>query len=322
MGDVGAGKDSPGSEMIIAAVDKEDPRPVWVNGWGGVNNVAQAVWKVQNTRSATELAEFLSKLRVFDILGQDDAGAWLAKNFPDLFYIRATGVYGWQPSDDYLRTHIQSHGPLGAVYPNRKWATEGDTPAFMHVYPNGLNDPDQIDQGGWGGRFSFTKKTNIRSMSGVKTETRFDPYTMYGNTSDGADAIKRWNAGYNNDFEARMDWSITSNYSEANHHPIAVLNNDTTRHVLEISASAGSNVALSAAGSSDPDNNSLTYKWSYYKEPGSYSGSVNVQNSASASATVAIPSNAGGKTIHIILELHDNGSPNLYAYRRAIINVK
>ena len=145
---------------------------------------------------------------------------------------------------------------------------------------------------------------------------------MYGNTSDGADAIKRWNAGYNNDFEARMDWSITSNYSEANHHPIAVLNNDTTRHVLEISASAGSNVALSAAGSSDPDNNSLTYKWSYYKEPGSYSGSVNVQNSASASATVAIPSNAGGKTIHIILELHDNGSPNLYAYRRAIINVK
>jgi hypothetical protein len=37
---------------------------------------------------------------------------------------------------------------------------------------------------------------------------------------------------------------------------------------------------------------------------------------------VAIPSNARGKNIHIILELHDNGSPNLYAYRRVIINVK
>ena len=99
MSDVGAGKDSPGSELIIAAVDKDDPRPVWVGGWGGVNNVAQAIWKVRETRSAAELDEFLSKLRVFDILGQDDAGAWIAKNFPDLFYIRATGVYGWQPSE-------------------------------------------------------------------------------------------------------------------------------------------------------------------------------------------------------------------------------
>ncbi len=324
MGDVGAGKDSPGSEMIIAAVDKDDPRPVWVGGWGGVNNVAQAVWKVQNTRSAAELAKFISKLRVFDILGQDDAGAWLAKNFPDLFYIRATGVYGWQPSknDPYLREHIQSHGPLGKVYPNTKWATEGDTPAFMHVYPNGLNDPEQIDQGGWGGRFDWNKKKNIRSMSGVKTESRFAPYYMYGNTSEKAGAIKRWSKGYNNDFAARMDWTMTDDYSKANHHPVAIVNGDATRQILEVSASPGSSIALSAAGSSDPDNNSLTYKWSYYNEPCSYSGSVNIQNSTSASATVAIPSNAGGKTIHIILELHDNGSPNLYAYRRVIISVQ
>jgi len=324
MGDVGDGKDSPGSEMIIAAADKDDPRPVWVGGWGGVNNVAQAVWKVQKTRSKAELEKFLSKLRVFDILGQDDAGAWLAKNFPDLFYIRATGVYGWQPpkNGSYQKDDIQSHGPLGAVYPNTKWATEGDTPAFMHVYPNGLNDPDEIDQGGWGGRFSFNKKTNIKSMSGVKTEMRFAPFKMYGNTSDRAGAIKRWSKGYNNDFEARMDWTMTGDYSKANHHPVAVVNGDKTRQVLEISASAGSSAALNAAGSSDPDKDSLTYKWSYYKEPSSYSGSVTVQNSTSASAKVAIPSNAGGKSIHIILELHDNGSPNLYAYRRVIINVQ
>jgi len=328
MGNVGAGKDSPGSEMIIASVDKDDPRPVWVGAWGGVNNVAQAIWKVQNTRSAAELKKFISRLRVFDILGQDDAGAWLAKNFPDLFYIRATGVYGWQPEKNgpYQR-NIQSHGPLGAVYPNTKWATEGDTPAFMHVYPNGLNDPDQIDQGGWGGRFSLTKKKGIRSMSEVKKirgdgETRYDPYTMYGNTPDKAGAIKRWSNGYNNDFEARMGWTVTGDYSKANHHPVAVVNGDTTRQVLEASASGGSNLTLSAAGSSDPDNNSLVYAWSFYQDPSSYKGSVNVQNSKTASAAVEIPFDASGKNIHMILELHDNGSPNLYAYRRVIINVK
>jgi hypothetical protein len=154
MSDVGDGKDSPASDLIIDSIDKDDPRPVWVGCWGGANIVAQAIWKVRKTRSKDKLSEFLSKLRVFDILGQDDAGAWIAKNFPEVIYIRATGVYGWQPpkNGDYQRNEIQSHGPLGAAYPDTKWATEGDTPAFMHIYPNGLNNPDKIDQGGWGGR--------------------------------------------------------------------------------------------------------------------------------------------------------------------------
>lgn len=49
---------------------------------------------------------------------------------------------------------------------------------------------------------------------------------------------------------------------------------------------------------------------------------MSIQNKSSKSTSVTIPSNAGGKNIHIILELYDNGSPNLYAYRRVIINVK
>jgi hypothetical protein len=321
MSDVGAGKDSVGSELIIAAVDKDDPRPVWVACWGGANNVAQAIWKVQNTRSSAELAEFISKLRVFDILGQDDSGAWLTHNFPDLFYIRATGVYGWAPSDSWVDTNVQNHGPLGAAYPDRQYATEGDSPSFMHVYPTGLNDPEQIDQGGWGGRFSFTKQAGIRGMSAVTGESAYDPYYMYTNTSEGASAISRWSTGYNNDFEARMDWSITSNYSGANHHPIAVVNGDTSRQVLEVSASAGSSADLDAAGSSDPDGNSLSYSWEFYNEPSSYNSSVSIQGSTSSSATVSVPSDAGGKNIHIILTLRDNGSPNIYAYRRVIINV-
>ncbi|MDT0645816.1 DUF1593 domain-containing protein [Zunongwangia sp. F260] len=323
MGDVGSGKDSPGSELIIKAVDKDDPRPVWVMGWGGMNTVAQAIWKIQETRSPAELETFLSKLRLFDILGQGDSGAWIAKNFPEVFYIRATEVYGWAPSDEYIDKHIQSHGPLGAAYPDRKYATEGDTPAFMHVYPTGLNDPEQIDQGGWGGRFSFTKKEGIRSMSCVEkeNETKYDPYYMYGNTSEGSEAIKRWSEAYNNDFAARMDWSITGDYSDANHHPVAVLNGDETRQIMKIKAAPGSTVALSAAGSSDPDGNTISYSWSFYDEPSSYDEPVKIQNSSSVSATVEIPEDAGNKTIHVILEVHDDGEPNLYAYRRVIISV-
>lgn len=322
MGDVGSGKDSPGSELIISAVDKDDPRPIWICFWGGGNTLAQALWKVQNTRSADELQKFISKIRVYDVLGQDDAGTWIAKNFPDIIYIRATGVYGWQPSDAWLDTNVQNHGPLGAVYPDRKYATEGDTPSFLHLFPNGLNNPDEVWQGGWGGRFERNKKTGIRGMSCMSGEdAQYDPYYMYGNTSAGAGDISRWSPAYNNDFQARMDWSVTSNYSEANHHPIAVVNGDTTKQVLKISALPGSNVNLSAVGSYDPDGNSLTYKWFFYKDPGTYNGTVTIDNSTAATPTVHVPSNADGSELHIILELCDSGNPSLYAYRRVIINV-
>lgn len=328
MSDVGDGKDSAGSELIIASVDKDDPRPVWVQFWGGGNILAQAISKVRATRSQEEFAAFLEKVRVFDILGQDDTGAWMAKNFPDLFYIRATGVYGWQPpkNGDYQKS-IQSQGPLGALYPDTKWETEGDTPAYMHVFPNGLNDPEKIDQGSWGGRFSFEKQAGIRSMSEVhkineSAEPQFDPYYMYGNTPDKAAAIKRWSKGYDNDFAARMGWSITGKYEDANHHPIAVVNGDSSRRVLELSAAPGSSAKLDATGSSDPDKDALNYSWSFYKEPSSYDGDVKIEGASFSTATVSIPADASGKSIHVILELHDDGSPNLYAYRRVIINAQ
>ena len=196
----------------------------------------------------------------------------------------------------------------------------------MHVYPNGLNNPEKIDQGGWGGRFSFTKKAGIRSMSEVPKiekdgETKYDPYYMYGNTEEGANAIKRWNMGYDNDFAARMDWSVTNNYKSANHHPVAVLNGDRTRRVLQMTASVDNTIVLSSEGTTDPDGNSISYKWSFYDDPSSYDGSVSITNETSSKATIEIPENSGGKNIHVILEVYDNGSPNLYAYRRMIINV-
>ncbi len=118
-----------------------------------------------------------------------------------------------------------------------------------------------------------------------------------------------------------MDWSATSKYEDANHHPIAVVNGDSSRKILEVSAAPGSTVKLDTKGSSDPDNNVLNYNWSFYKEASSYDRAVKIENRSSATATVSIPLDASGKDIHVILELHDNGSPNLYAYRRVIITV-
>jgi len=324
MSAVGNGKDSAGSNLLIEAIDKDDSRPLWINAWGGGNTIAQALWTLKATRSAKEMDDIISKIRVYDILGQDDAGAWMTKTFPNLIYIRNTKVYGWAPSDSWTSSNVQSHGPMGRVYQSTKWATEGDSPAFFHVWNNGLNDPDQIDQGGWGGRFSWNKQAGVRVFSAVSgvNESTYDTYRMHISTSEGIGVINRWKQHIHNDMQARMDWTINSNYSSANHHPVAIVNNDNSKKILEINAQAGASVTLSANGSSDPDGHALSYKWYFYDEPSSHNGSVTIQNSSRAGATVSVPSNARGKTLHIILELSDNGSPRLTSYRRVIINVQ
>ena len=80
---VGIGMDSEGSDWIIKTVDSEDSRPVWVLIWGGPNCLAQALWKVKETRSVQDVEKFVKKLRVYAISAQDDSGPWIRKTLKD-----------------------------------------------------------------------------------------------------------------------------------------------------------------------------------------------------------------------------------------------
>ncbi|HEX8357966.1 MAG TPA: hypothetical protein VF610_11160, partial [Segetibacter sp.] len=81
-------------------------------------------------------------------------------------------------------------------------------------------------------------------------------------------------------------------------------------------------VLLNAAGSRDPDGNSVAYKWWHYKDAGTYKSAIIVDNANSEKAFFTIPENGGAGTIHIILQVTDNGKPQLTSYRRIIITVK
>ncbi len=325
MADVGNGKDTDGSELIIHAADQDDPRPLWITLWGGANTVAQAIWKVRATRSERAFQKFIQKIRIYDILGQDDAGAWMCKNFPELLYIRAKDlVYGWQPTPEWVHEHIMSHGELGRVYPEKEWTYEGDTPAYLYLYPNGLSDPDKVHWGSWGGRFDPVKRDLVRGMGEevlVQIEPNFDSYSMYSDADEGGESMKCWKEDIENDFQARMDWSICNQYEDANHHPLAVINGDTSRKVLTTSVSAGSTFHLSAEGSSDPDGDDINYTWLYYKAPGTYDGSIEFSNNNGPLTSITIPKDASGKELHIVLRVADNGVPSLCTYRRAVISV-
>ena len=345
MSGVGEGKDSPGANLLIAAVDKPDPRPVWVTVWGGANCLAQAMWKVKHTRSRADLDKFTAKIRVYTISDQDDSGPWLRKEFGKLFYIVTpsnqshneyrlatwTGISGerrykfaappsyfkWISNEWLSKNVIQGHGPLGAMYPKWKYIMEGDTPSYLNLIDNGLGSETRPDYGGWGGRYKLsTPKGETRP---IWTNSR-DTLTVDGKSWSSQHAtVWRWREAYQNDFAARMDWCIASNRKDANHHPNAVINGSKGKSVVSITAQAGKTVTLSAAGSSDPDGDKLTYRWFQYVEAGT-GGSIKISGEDSDKVAFTAP-NEPGKTIHIILELRDNGKPNLMSYRRIVVTI-
>ncbi|MHC4580638.1 MAG: DUF1593 domain-containing protein [Planctomycetota bacterium] len=353
MAAVGPGKNSEGSDHIIDVVDRPDSRPVWICIWGGANDLAQALWDVNEARSASDVKRFVSRLRVYDLAGQDDAGAWMCRNFPDIFWIRSQNQWrgishrvdgnSWRKTrggneslmePDWIARNIQSHGPLGELYPDTKYLTEGDTPTFLHLLPTGLANPEQIDFGNWGGRFSPVKKKNCRGVSIVKTEGNYDDYWMYTGTTDTWTyrdktyrdnlyaPVFRWREAFQNDFAARMDWSLEDSYDGANHNPIAAFRGDTGRDIVELVASPGETVELSAAGTSDPDGDKLSYRWWHYREPGDFHGTVEIIDSTARDSSFAAPDVSRPRTIHVVLTVVDDGNPNLYSYRRIIVRVK
>jgi hypothetical protein len=355
MNAVGKGMDSAGSELLIKAVDRDDPRPLWVPVWGGPNVLAQALWKVRETRSRVELMKFVAKLRVHTISDQDDSGPWIRRNFSELFYVASPGFHGggayhfatWSGisgdrfhgrfagadfaivDNPWLDQHIRAKGPLGAQYPQVEFLMEGDTPSFLGLIANGLNAPEHPDWGGWGGRYEFYIPRMRKWFSDVErrpfwTDAEDEVLGADGqwHTSNKA-TIWRWRSAYQNDFAARMDWTIKPR-GGANHPPVARLG-----HADRLTAKPGDRISLSAQGSSDPDGNALRYHWFYYPEAGGFavqsgrSGApIEIQNAQAAEAAFDIPRNAFKRgTLHVILAVTDDGSPALTRYRRVIIDV-
>lgn len=202
---IGKGKDSEASEAIIKIIDKPDTKPVWFCVWGDCSNIAQAIWKVQQTRSIEQLQKFLNKIRIYQIAKQDDTIDWLRENFPNLFIIdnntTYTGIFGG-PDDSlgnekWIQTNIRKdHGPLGAAYPlsaiGVNGVKEGDSPSFMYLVSASLkkNDSEDPSDESWGGQFIRSGKTN------------------HWIDGPGATSISKWKKEYQDDFAKRADWML------------------------------------------------------------------------------------------------------------------
>lgn len=337
--------------------------PLWVLCWGGTNVLAQALYKIRQEHDSATAAMLRSKIRVYAISDQDDTSAWIRTEFPDIFYI--SSIHAWNQyglatwagisgethysfdeggpdatkiSKGWVKDNIQI-GPLGNTYPDPEFVFEGDTPTFLYLIQNGLGSREYPSFGSWGGRYAKTDPSDrVKHYSDVADRVKGMDGRMYKSNQA---TIWRWRDAFQSDFAARIQWSMTEDFSKANHHPVVAVNGDFGLEPLEIEAKAGNQVTLVASELYDPDGDELTFRWFQYDEPSidvwsahKFAAKVEIKglNPRESKVEVQLPPAdkacvefktwrplERGQKLHVILEVKDNGVPELTSYRRVII---
>jgi len=236
LADVGPGKASAGSKRIVDALVKDDPRPLHVVVNAGSNTLAQALVDLRTSRSDEEMSKLVQKLRVFENGAQDNCGAWICREFPDIHWIRsnhqtygymgeskvrgqAAGPWCWKP---HPRTHqgqhrwaedhiMKDHGAIGDRYPYRfdgnGFVEGGGTIPWLGLVNKGLYSSDHPSWGGWSGRFTSEKRQLVWSRhESVRRDEK--TYGMFAMHTEATDSWKDPDDGtvYDNDFAAVWRW--------------------------------------------------------------------------------------------------------------------
>lgn len=343
-----------GSQLIVKVLlDETDERPIWLQAWGGTNTIARALKTIEEEHPE-KMAEVAAKMRFYFIWEQDNTYQeyirphWGKYQIPTIISDQFEAIaYRWKqviPKDlqvylegPWMKENIlENHGALCSIYEaheNGDFRSEGDSPAFLHTIPTGLRNMESPDRGGWGGRFALVRDNTWLDPVPVEgythPEGRWSGSTGWGRNSlrEGTTTTAeqrheyfkpmwRWTDAMQNDFAGRADWCVKS-YEEANHPPVVKLG-----HAADLEVSQGQTVKLSAQGTSDPDGDSLAYRWWQYQEPGSYTGTIQIQNENMQEASFVVPEDAtAGQTIHVICEVTDNGTPPLTRYQRVIVTI-
>ena len=332
-------------------LDNSDSRPIWLQAWGGCNTIAAALKIIQEDHPE-RMAEVASRLRLYLIWEQDETyqqyirPQWEPYGIPTIISDQFDCMaYIWPkvlPSEVkpyfekvWMKARIlEGHGPLCDAYPNKQGAfnAEGDTPAFLHTIPTGLRNRESPAYGGWGGRY-VRVRGNVW-MDPLPSSDYVHPSGQWGIANSWSKRLEhvtdtakinvrtryfkplwRWLDAIQNDFAARADWCVEE-YESANHPPVVSL----AQASLDVSAGVGEVIEWDASGSTDPDGDTLSFRWWHYAEAGSYAG--HVEGVSTPKFSFRVPEDARvGDTIHLICEVRDSGTPALTRYCRVIVTV-
>jgi hypothetical protein len=352
---------TPGSQQIVKVLlDDSDPRPIWIQAWGGTNTIARALKTIEEDHPE-KMTQVAKKIRFYFIWEQDATfqsyirAHWAKYGIPTIISDQFIAIfYHWKkylPVDkqtylvgSWMKAHIlENHGPLCTLYKAHKkrdkgfdegdFRSEGDSPSFLHTIPTGLRCLESPKWGGWGGRY-------VR----VRDNTWLDPVSEPGyqypegrwftGSAWGRNRLKK---GIPNDTELAAYLKPMWRWLDAFQNDFAARADWCVKaygqanhapvvklaHALDITARPGQKVSLSAKGTTDPDGNALTYRWWQYCEADTYEGTIEISDAGKQDASFKVPGDAaGGENIHIICEVTDNGTPKLTRYQRVVVEVQ
>src|SRR4051794_337270 len=359
--------DTAGSDLIRRLLLDDDPRPLYLQAWGGTNTIARALKSIadqyQGSRHWAQIQDKVSRKAVILASGFQDLTyqQYIAPNWPEIRVENLQAGYAtWGyncnfgntgnvrglPADRkyfqgaWIKANIQI-GPLGSLY--RSWLdgqsmpgdqldifgdpalaskgwcpplqaydflSEGDNVAFNPLLKTGIEAPENPALGGWGGRLQQQSSSPDlwELVPTEKDETGADVQNY---------TTLRWAGPAQNDFAARMQWTLTPDYRSANHPPrVAIIAWPWTTKVRP-----GQTLRLSALGL-DPDRDALAFRWWQYREEGTYPGLARLGSPGRRATTVTIPADARrGQTISLIVQATDNGRFPLTRYDRVILTI-
>jgi hypothetical protein len=193
--------------------------------------------------------------------------------------------------------------------------SEGDNVVFNPLLPTGLDDPRRPTWGGWGGRLR-QNSTSPDLWVLVDRERAANGTEIVGGERGPNYSTLRWVDAAQNDFAARMQWTLTPEYSDANHPPEVRI---AGKGAME--ARPGERVKVSAEVS-DPDQDGVAVSWFQYWEEGTYPGVVEIGADEDEGAVVVVPEDAAaGQTISVVVQARDDGLFPLTRYDRVFVQV-
>lgn len=350
---------TPGSKRIVEVLlDDSDPRPIWIQAWGGTNTIARALKTIEEEHPE-KMAAVAKKIRFYFIWEQDNTYQryirphWGKFNIPTIISDQFIAIfYHWKkflPADkqaylagSWMKPNIlENHGPLCALYKAHvkgdkgfdegDFRSEGDSPAFLHTIPTGLRSMESPDFGGWGGRF-VKVRDNTWLDPVAESAYQYPEGRWFGDSAWGRTRLKEEipnDAELTAYLEPQWRWidAIQNDFAARADWCVNEFNEANHAPVIQLNGplnqtvKAGETVKL-AASASDPDRDKLTCKWWQYADADSVTETVTIANNDSWDDASFVVPNESGKQVHIILEVADEGVPALTCYQRVIFEIR
>lgn len=200
------------------------------------------------------------------------------------------------------------------VQPQGSWLGEGDTFTFMNFLDNGLMASNKSYPGGWAGKTmtpEFVPAVDPFSNDTSKVKDLVITDSMMNATAAKKAAEADFPSFFpaaQQDFAARMLWSVASKFADANHAPQIKLLSNSVQQVV-----AGKKIFLKTTVN-DPDGDQFTVKWWQFSRTKSEPALI-IENDHALQTSVQVPAATKEKEFYLVLEVRDHSKLPLTSYK-------